>query len=97
MIHSLKELIDVFYKGQLYHPSISHYPDDVGEFTTVICDSCKRDDVAVCKGYNDLDMCICCWKMVDVMLHNKYTMSNSYYNMFQESDNIFNKYDNLFT
>lgn len=94
MLDSKKELIDTFYKGQLYHPSMLHYPDDMDDIVTVFCDNCKREDISICKGYNNFDLCIDCWKMLDILLHDEYTMSNSYYNILQETEDIFNKYVN---
>jgi hypothetical protein len=51
-----KEFYDVYKFGKYFNPSHKHYdrPGPIG------CDRCETQDIAVCIGYGDLDLCMDC-------------------------------------
>ena len=44
-------------KGKYFNPSTDHYED---ASTNVVCDRCGLNNLSVCIGYKDTDLCLDC-------------------------------------
>lgn len=56
------DYLDVIKNGKLYYPASSHYD----MITPVQCNRCYRNDLKICIGYLDNDLCLeCCEKIVN--------------------------------
>ncbi len=51
--------ISICKNGKYYNPASDHYPTS-GPSTVVVCDRCQRNNLKVCVGYNDYDLCLKC-------------------------------------
>lgn len=86
-----QNILEAFYNGQLYHPSVTHYPN-IGNPNEVVvqCDKCGLSNLNVCIGYKSVDLCLDCYEVIDVELHDSYVRSDSYYNIFHNTNEIAN-------
>ena len=56
------DYLDVIKNGKLYYPASSHYD----MITDVQCNRCYRNELKICIGYLDNDLCLeCCEKIVN--------------------------------
>jgi len=67
----MKEFIDIIKKGRVYYPAIEHYNNS----PNVQCDRCYRNNLEICIGYNDKDLCLPC---ADILA--SYIKSNDLHN-----------------
>lgn len=49
-------LADIYKHGTYYNPAWRHY----GEHVNVICDRCQRQNLLVCIGFRENDLCLTC-------------------------------------
>ncbi len=53
-----KECEQVYLHGTYYNPASDHYKGN----GSVVCDRCSRENLAICIGYKNNDLCIPCVK-----------------------------------
>lgn len=66
MIDKLHEKI--FRYGKYYFPAYEHYKMNV----MVNCDRCTKNNLYVCIGWRNHDLCMICVNEIDEILHSKY-------------------------
>lgn len=52
----MREFIDIIEKGRVYYPAIDHYNNS----PNVQCDRCFRNNLEICIGYSNKDLCLPC-------------------------------------
>ena len=61
-----KIYFDVYKFGTYYNPASLHY----GEPCEVGCDRCNKEDIAVCIGWGDHDLCLNCIAQINDKYEN---------------------------
>ena len=70
------KLIEVFKKGKYYNPASDHHlskDDDSGTVINVICDRCQVNNLKICIGYKDYDLCLKCVGAINDLHEEKKT------------------------
>lgn len=76
----MQDLMYQIYKyGTYYNPASNHYSFiKSSKPINVICDKCKTENLNVCVGYKDCDLCLRCINQID----NNYKTSTPMYDDF---------------
>lgn len=63
-----KEIMtNIYTNGTYYDPARDHH----GPNTTVMCDRCRKDNLDVCLGWKEYDLCMACVSEIRVELNKK--------------------------